>query len=191
MTDIDRSTIDGLLRGEGTAYTAVIKTLQGPVYRFALRLCGSSSAAEDITQETFLAVWQGIGSFRWKSRFTTWVFGIAYRQVLRRQEKRDVETVNLEEWHEDDASDLCSVIHEADECRRIRRTVYALPNPYREAVCLVQLEGLSYREAAEVLQVPVGTVKSRMNCAFKLLRERLESEAIRDEMRESESLYGR
>ncbi len=191
MTDIDKRTIAGLLRGDDAAYVAVINAMKHPVHRFALRLCRDSATAEDITQQTFLAVWQSIGSFRWRSKFSTWVFGIAYRQylLLRRQGEHAVETVPLEEWHEtDDSPDIGSVLVAEDERARIRRAVYALPDPYREVVCLVYLEGFTCREAAEVLDVPIGTVKSRINGALKILRERLgESEDLADEKRQPES----
>ena len=191
MTDIDRRTIDGLLRGDDAAYVAVINALKYSVHRFALRLCWDSATAEDITQQTFLAVWQSIGSFRWRSKFSTWVFGIAYRQylLLRRQSEHAVETVPLEEWHKTDgAIDLNSALVADDERARIRRAVYALPNPYREVVCLVYLEGFTCREAAEVLDIPIGTIKSRINGALKILRERLgESEDLGNEERQPES----
>jgi len=191
MTDIDRRTIDGLLRGDDAAYVAVINALKYSVHRFALRLCRDSATAEDITQQTFLAVWQSIGSFRWRSKFSTWVFGIAYRQylLLRRQGEHAVETVPLEEWHDrSDQSDLSDLVAQTAEWERIRRAVYALPNPYREVVCLVYLEGFTCREAAEVLDVPIGTVKSRTNGALKILRERFgESEDLADEKRQPES----
>lgn len=193
MTDIDKRTIAGLLRGDDAAYMAVINALKHPVYRFALRLCRDSATAEDITQQTFLAVWQSIGSFRCRSKFSTWVFGIAYRQylLLRRQGEHAVETVPLEEWHQSDrsdVSDMSDMVLQNAERERIRRAVYALPDPYREVVCLVYLEGFTCSEAAEVLDVPIGTVKSRINGALKILRERFgESEDPADEKRQPES----
>lgn len=192
MTDIDKRTIAGLLRGDDAAYVAVINALKHPVHRFALRLCRDSATAEDITQQTFLAVWQSIGSFRWRSKFSTWVFGIAYRQylLLRRQGEREVETVPLEEWHDrSDQSDLSDLVAQSAERECVRRAVYALPDPYREVVCLVYLEGFTCREAAEVLDVPIGTVKSRINGALKILRERLgESEDLGNEERQPDNL---
>jgi RNA polymerase sigma factor (sigma-70 family) len=176
MIDIDRSVIEALGGGEDQAYAAVIDALHGPVYGFLLRLCRDSGLAEDMTQETFLAVWQGIGSYQWRSKFKTWVFGIAYHQHLRHRDKRAVETVELVEWDrpdQSDRSDLSTVVAEAEERALVRKAVYGLPDPYREAVCLVHLDGLTYREVAEVLGIPIGTVKSRMNGAFKLLREKL------------------
>lgn len=191
MTDIDKRTVAGLIRGDDDAYVAVLDVLKRPVYRFALRLCRDSATAEDITQQTFLAVWQGIGSFRWRSKFSTWVFGIAYRQylLLRRQGERAVETVPLEEWHgRSDTLDPSSLAAESAERDRIRRAVHALPDPYREVVCLVYLEGLTCREAAEVLRAPIGTIKSRINGALRILRERLgESEGLGNEQRQPDN----
>ena len=195
MTDIDRSVIEALGRGEDRAYAAVIDALHGPVYRFLMRLCRDSGLAEDMTQETFLAVWQGIGSYQGRSKFKTWVFGIAYHQHLRQRDKRAVETVELVESDMSDASDLSdlsTVVAEAEEHALIRRAVYGLPNPYREVVCLIHLDGLTYREVAEVLDIPIGTVKSRMNGAFKLLREKLgECEVEGDDVRQPEGVPGR
>jgi len=174
MEEIDRSVIEGLRQGDARAYELVIDELHRPVYRFVLHLCGDASASEDLTQETFLAVWQGIGSFQGRSRFKTWVFGIAYRQFLRHRDKKVPQTVTLDEGRdesgcEDPASEVCRT----DESRQVRDAVYALPEMYREAVCLVHLDGFSYREAAEVIGIPVGTLKSRMNSAFQSLRKKL------------------
>lgn len=192
MAEIGPSTIEALRRGEEQAYAAVIEELVAPVYRFLLRLSGDSGTAEDLTQETFLAVWQGVGSFQQRSRFKTWVFGIAYRQFLRYRDKRTVETVPLDEGRDEDLSpDPCALIADMDERGYVRQAVYSLPHPYRAVICLVHFEGLSYREAAEVSDIPLGTVKSRMNGAFKLLREKLGGNEVQGyEMRESESLPG-
>ncbi|HET6454898.1 MAG TPA: RNA polymerase sigma factor [Armatimonadota bacterium] len=176
MAEIDRSVIHALCRGEEQAYALVIDELHVPVYRFLLRLSRDSGIAEDLTQETFIALWQGIGSFRGRSRFKTWVFGIAYRQFLRHKDKRIVETVELVESDLSDPSDLSELVEESQERARLRRAVYGLPDLYREVVCLVHFDGLSYRECAGVLGIPTGTVKSRMNGAFKLLRETLEEQ---------------
>ena len=176
MTDIDKRTVRGLCLGDDQAYVAVIRALREPLYRFALRLCRDRDTAEDITQQTFLAVWQSVESFRWKSKFSTWVFGIAYRQYLtvRRRDEQTVDTVPLEEWYESDHSaDPSAALEESELRDRVRRAVYALPDPYREVVCLVRLEGLTCREAAGVLDVPIGTIKSRVNRAIEILRDRL------------------
>ena len=183
MAEIDRSVIQALRRGEEQAYALVVGELHAPVYRFLLRLSHNSGIVEDLTQETFIALWQGISSFRGRSRFKTWVFGIAYRQFLRHKDKRVVETVELVESDLSDPSDLSELVEESQKQARLRQAVYDLPSLYREVVYLVHLDGLTYRECAGVLGIPIGTVKSRMNVAFTLLRKTLEVQG--DEARQT------
>lgn len=185
MVQIDSKTVEGLLKGEDWAYAKAIDSLQGPVYRFLLRLTSDAGAAEDLTQETFLAVWKGIASFAGKSKLSTWVLAIAYRQYLRWREKHLTIDLPLDdEFDRSPLPDPCTAVQETEERRRIRDAVYRLPNPYREAVSLVYLEDLSYSEAANVLDVPVGTVKSRVHGALNLLRRKLTgTEVDADEVR--------
>lgn len=192
MAEIGPRTIEALRRGEEQAYAAVVNELLAPVYRFLLRLSGDSGTAEDLAQETFLAVWQGVGSFQQRSRFRTWVFGIAYRQFLRHRDKRTIETVPLDEQSDSsDKSDPSDRVIAAADQERVRQAIYSLPDPHRAVVCLVHFEGLTYREVAEISDLPIGTVKSRMNSAFKLLREKLGGNEVEGyEVREPESLPG-
>ena len=176
MAEIDKATVGALLRGEEDAYSAVIDRLYQPVYRFALRLCHDSAMAEDITQETFLVVWQQAGSFKGKSRFSTWVFGIAYRRFLRIRDKRAVQTVSIDEISCESPCDPCEQMQAADLQIRVREALDSLPDIYRHVVFLVQIQGLTYSEAACVLDLPIGTVKSRMNYAFNILRGELGGE---------------
>ncbi|OFX14574.1 MAG: hypothetical protein A2Z18_11290 [Armatimonadetes bacterium RBG_16_58_9] len=190
MVDIDQTVVRSLMAGEDSAYEAVVDSLYESVYRFALRLCGDSATAGDVTQETFLAVWQDIKSFKGKSRFTTWVFGIAYRQVLSACRKQATETAALDRWQEPHSFEPQESLRSVNEALWIRAAVESLPDPCRHVVLLVHVQGLNYREAAQVLNVPVGTVKSRMNNAYSLLRCRLEKadEVVCNEVRQLESL---
>lgn len=193
MTEINRSIVDALVLGDEQAYVKVIDALYQPVYRFLLRNCRDSSTAEDLTQETFLAVWKGVASFAWRSTFKTWVFGIAYRQYLRYMDKKVIATVPLDEDRDEQASHnpTDELWHKYDQSC-IREAIYSLPDLYREVICLIHLDGLCYREAAEVLEIPIGTVKSRMNSAFKLLREKLRRYEVQThEVQQPESLLGR
>ena len=182
MTGLDGRTIEALRRGEEGAFTRVVDVLLPPVYRFLLRLSRDPSVADDLTQETFLALWQGVAKFRGASQFRTWVFGIAYRQFLRHRDRREIETVPFDDaWQQAEAADPETLFLAKGERERVRHAVYALPDLYREVFCLVHLEGLSYREAAQVLGRPVGTVKSRMNVALTLLRQELGGGEERDD----------
>ena len=178
MADINQSTVKALIRGEESGYEAVLDRLYQPVYRFANRLCHDSAMAEDITQETFLAVWQGMESFKGKSRFSTWVFGIAYRQFLRIRDKRMVDTVPIEQSSHANPSDPCEQAQLADLRIRVQKALESLPDIYRHVVFLVYIQGLTYSEAAQVLDLPIGTIKSRMNYAFNILRGELGGEEV-------------
>ena len=178
MAEIGRATIEGLRRGEEEAYVTVVEQLLGPVYRFLLRLCPETGTAEDLTQETFLAVWKGVGSFGGRSKFTTWVFGIAYHQYLRHRDRRSVETVPWEGEEATPQPDPEAMLLQAEARARVQAAIASLPDPYREAFCLVQVAGFNYREAARTLGIPLGTVKSRMNAAYTSLRERLEEKEV-------------
>lgn len=150
--DIDKPTIEALKRGDDRAYKLVLESLSGPVYSFLLRLCRNRSTAENLTQETFLALWRGVGTFKGRSSFKTWVFGIAYHQYLRWQDKRKVETVPInEDCSGGLAPDPSNAVQESEDMRRVRKAVYSLPETYREVVCLVHLEGFSYHETSRVL----------------------------------------
>ena len=188
MKDVAAKVIAAVVRGEDGAYVHVIDALYVPVYSFLRRLTRRSDIAEDLTQETFVAAWQGIGSFRRESRFSSWVFGIAYRQYLRYRDSCSPESMPLDEYVDrEDRSPIGNPYDAEDERLRLRAAVDALPALYAEVVSLVHVNGLSYRETAHVLSLPIGTIKSRMNYAFKLLREILgESEVQDHEVQEPE-----
>ncbi|MCX6345757.1 MAG: RNA polymerase sigma factor [Armatimonadetes bacterium] len=178
MVDIDQSTVNALIEGEESAYAAVIDSLYQPVFRFSYRLCHDSASAEDITQETFLVVWQGIKSYKRRSRFSTWVFGIAYRQYLRIRNKRTTDPLPEEKSSSVNESDPCEQIQIADLQLRVQKALASLPDIYRYVVFLVYIQGFTYRETAYVLDLPIGTVKSRMNYAFNILRGELGGEEV-------------
>lgn len=182
MIEIDGKTVKALARGDESAYAAVVDALYRPVRRFAVRLCGNEATADDITQETFLAVWRGVAAFKGKSRFTSWVFGIAYRQHLLIRNKKEVATVFLD--IDRDGSVEYRSPEVSPESRMVMTVLERLPDLYWEVVFLVHIQGLTYKEASEALDIPVGTVKSRMNAAFNMLREQLsESEELCHVMR--------
>jgi len=174
MAHIDQTIVQSLMAGEHRAYEAVVDMLYESVYRFAYRLCGDSATAADITQETFLAIWENVGSFKGQSRFKTWVFGIAYRQFLRVCEKQKAESRVLDRLRDPGSSGSQAFPWRMDKSLWIRDAVDGLPDVYRHVVLLVHVHELSYREASQVLGVPLGTVKSRMNTAYIMLRSRLE-----------------
>ncbi len=152
------------------------------VTRFARSLTRDDAATEDLVQETFLRAWRHWDTFNHGSEARAWLFTIA-RNTWRKQAPRDARLVAVE----DDTLQALSeserplgapdaVLHalsHTDLGDAIRSAIDALPDAFREAVELVDIEQLSYLDAAEVLDVPVGTVRSRLFRARRLLQEAL------------------
>jgi RNA polymerase sigma-70 factor (ECF subfamily) len=172
-----------LRNGDEHAFTALYRRRQGAIYRFALHLSGSSAAAEDIVQESFLALLREECGFDPKrGTLSGYLFGIARKLVLRNLE-RGRSNVPLEAESDEAAPRELAVIddplagltrHEAIDA--LRRAVQALPRRYREVVVLCDLEEMDYADAAVVLGCPIGTVRSRMHRARALLLEKLHQE---------------
>lgn len=176
----------GLLReGDENAFVALYRRRQGGIYRFALRMSGSESVAEDVTQEVFMHLMRGNGNFdAARGSFQAYLFGIARNQVLRRIE-RDRAYLPIssdEEDHDSPMPEGLIVTHNPlmDLTRRetiesVRQAVLGLPAHYREAVVLCDLHEMSYLEAAQVLDCAIGTVRSRLHRARAILVQRLRS----------------
>ncbi len=155
-----------------------VATHQNRIFRFILKSVTCIATAEELTQETFLAAYRSIYRFRGESRLSTWLTGIALNLVrnhLNRSDEKRKDSVS-EEW-------LLSRIAEKDDphrnyerkefLTRLHDEISSLPAEQREALILVSMEDLSYGEAAEVLNISEGTVKSRVYRARERMRERM------------------
>jgi RNA polymerase sigma-70 factor, ECF subfamily len=176
---LDRTSDDELLArvaaGDASAFTTLFRRRQDAVYRVALLMTGSTAAAEDVTQDVFLAVMHNAGRFEsGRSSVVAWLCGIA-RNHARRRLHRDRRTLPLPEASELDGPamvvqpDPLADLANAAEIDALRRAVLSLPLRYREAVVLCDLQGLSYVDAAQALDCAVGTVRSRLHRARALL----------------------
>lgn len=183
-----------LLRaGDESAFVALYRRRQSGIYRFALRMSGSESTAEDVVQEVFMILMRGDGRYdATRGSFSAYLFGIARNQVLRRFEKdrflaplnesNDETEVALHPSliaHYDPLGDLTR----QETIEMVRQAVQALPVHYREVVLLCDLHELSYAEAATALGCAVGTVRSRLHRARLLLVERLGAQQVALERR--------
>jgi RNA polymerase sigma-70 factor (ECF subfamily) len=171
------------LAGRKDHFEELYRRRQGSVYRFALQMSGSTAMAEDVTQETFLAVLaqearydQGRGSV------AAFLYGIARNMLLRRLERDRRYLPENPEWDEPVfETDLLLDLTRAESIERVRRAVLTLPAVYREVVVLCDLQETSYEDAAAALDCPVGTVRSRLNRARGMLARKLcgAAEAVR------------
>ena len=147
------------------------------IYNMVYHRVGNHEDAQDLTQEIFLAVYKGLPKFRGEASPYTWIYRIALNKINRfLRKKRLMRFLSLEELRPEEENWVVENPHEdplAPLKRAVLRKVRNLPKPFREALMLHYFDGLSYEEVAEVLGVSVGTVKSRLNRARKILAQEL------------------
>jgi len=144
------------------------------LFKFVFRLTRSFSIADELVNDIMLVVWQKARSFRGESKVSTWIFGIAYRQTMRRVSKKKIALAPFADA-EDIAAENGVNLEQEDW---IRHGLHALPEVHQLTVVLVFYLGLSYEETAEVTDCPVNTVKTRMFHARKKLKKLLEESAV-------------
>lgn len=160
--------------GDLDAFGGLFDRYAREVYRVALSLGHRRAEAEDLMQDTFLAALEGIGRFEGRSSFRTWLTAIAFRQSSRHHRYRALRA--MEPFDETQAG--AAAPHETGVRQERRLDVHAmldtLSDDHRAVLVLRELQGMSYDEIAATLQVPRGTVESRLFRARNLLRERFE-----------------
>ncbi len=167
-------------RGDERAFAIIVRTYEVPVYNYVLRLTnGDKALAEDLTQEVFLRVFQGLPRFSLRCKFTTWLFQVTKNRVLdelRARERRPGASVNL-----DDAPPLEVVdqpVERVEAIDALWRSIDALPVDLKMALLLRDVVGLSYNEIADSLEVTLATVKWRIFKAREDVQVALAREGI-------------
>lgn len=157
MQDPDPRTLTRAREGDLEAFEELVRTYQGDLYRFAYRFTRDRALAEDVTQEAFLRAYRFLRSFRGDSRFTSWLFRITRNCAMDALRSRKSYL----------AKEPPPPIGPPDPEARveIETALAAISNEHREPFMLIEVFGLSYQEAADVLNLRVGTVKSRMHRA--------------------------
>jgi RNA polymerase sigma-70 factor (ECF subfamily) len=178
--------VTGLQAGSDDAFDWLVTHYHAAVYSLAYRMLGDAADAADITQEVFLKAFRGIGRFRRGSSLRTWLYRITVREALNHRRwwwRHQREQTSIDAASGDGAAPLTLQSGEATPFEllaarevqaMVRQALSAVPEAFRNAVILRDLEGLSYEEVAEVLEVSVGTVKSRILRGRRALREVLE-----------------
>lgn len=171
--------------GDRQACTDLIDKHYQQVYWYLLDLSKNQEQAADLTQDTFAKAWQALPSFRGDSSFRTWLFAIGRNEFLL-QLRTQGRAPELAEYLDleilpDPAPSAEERYSSSDLAQQVREQVQRLPGKYREVVALHYFARLSFREVAAVLGIPPGTVKSRINQAFALLKEQLETKEVRRE----------
>jgi RNA polymerase sigma factor (sigma-70 family) len=164
--------------GERSAFDELTERWHPPLWKYVRRLAGEDDAAKDVAQDVWLRVLRGIGRLRDGSRLRPWLFGIARRALMDRLRHQYAapagSDIDVAELAADQAVDSFE-----EEIATMEHELARLPATEREVLTLFYLRELSLAEVAEVLNVPVGTVKSRLFRARRVLRRGLDSEGTR------------
>jgi RNA polymerase sigma factor, sigma-70 family len=169
-----------VLQGDVNAFERLVTEYEKGVYAITLRMTGNAEDAADMTQETFIKAYNSLQSFRGDSKFSVWLYRIASNvclDFLRSRNRKQTVSLSVE----DDEGEE-SQLEIADESQSpelllergltrdaVRRGLQALPSDYRQILLLREIQGLSYEEIADTLEIEVGTVKSRIFRARKRL----------------------
>jgi RNA polymerase sigma factor (sigma-70 family) len=162
--------------GERAAFDDLIRRWALPLRRYVQRVVGDSESADELVQDIWLGVIQGIRRLQDPARFRSWLFGIAHRRLMDRLRGRYLAPVGDNEA----ADEIPANLPDPDrslEVRELERGLRRLPPFEREVLSLFYLEELSLAEVAQVLAIPVGTVKSRLFRARNLLRHEITGES--------------
>jgi RNA polymerase sigma-70 factor (ECF subfamily) len=189
----EASLIDRCLSGDDTAFDELVLRYQDMVFNLSYRLLGGHDEAVDLSQEVFLQVYRKLSSFRRDSALRTWIYRIVFNRAKNRQRwwKRRIgemtampleQAESVRHWngnrflasHPGDGAAPDEALERKERSEILRRAIERLPFDQRTILLLKEIEGLSYEEIATTLDLPLGTVKSRLARVRKSLRESLD-----------------
>ncbi|MGH2750421.1 MAG: RNA polymerase sigma factor [Actinomycetota bacterium] len=157
------------------AFETLVRDYQGDIWRLCFHLLGNSSMADDVTQDAFVRAFRFMHRYRGDAKFSTWLFSIARNcardEIRRNQRRRKIADVMVAQPERSEVRTELGI--------EVREAVMGLPMELREPLVMIDILGQSYAEVAESLDVPVGTVKSRVHRARDVVA-RLLSEDLRE-----------
>jgi len=177
----DRDLIAASLAGDSTSFGELVRRYQDRLFNSVLRVCEGAEDAADVVQETFLHAYQALPSFKGDSQFFTWIYRIAFNTAITQKRKQKsalrLNAGELGAFEPADPSEETRPGHAmelAEDERRVRDALQRLSPEHRAVLVLKDMDEMKYEEMAEVLQVPIGTIRSRLHRARLELKEILE-----------------
>ena len=183
----DQVIVERVIKGDLDAFSVLVDRYQDRIYSAVLNYVYNSEDAVDITQDSFLKAYSNIRSFNAGSAFYTWLYRIAVNSAidfLRKRKSKMADSLDDQKYTEvgfepaskDPSTDPVKVVYRGEQVRVMRKAIASLSEKLRSAIILHDVEGLSQEEVAEILRVPVGTVKSRVSRARTELRYLLQKQ---------------
>ncbi len=180
----DDQIIERTLAGETDAFSLLVRRWERPIYGLSLRMLGRDEDARDVCQETFLAAFRNLRKFRGDAKFSSWLYRIALNACHSRLRKQGVAVEHSIDQDDEDGRKLELAdrevepmperLHRDQRAALVRKALQALPAEMRQVIIMKEYEELTFAEIAEVLQIPVSTVKSRVYTGLQQMRARLE-----------------
>ncbi len=184
----DEALVRRSLDGDRWAFTEIVDRYKGPIYNVAYRMLRQREDAEDVAQEVFLHVYRALDKFDLEQRFSPWIYRIASNLCLDKLRKNKNVTISLDAPLAEDrglyrqipdaAEGPPELAANAETRREIQAAIDALPEKYRLIVILRHTRDLAYEEIAEAMDLPLGTVKTRLFRAREFLRRYLEGQRM-------------
>lgn len=180
----DHRLISDCLQGKTAAFGELVRRYQDRLYNTVYRLVGHADDAHDVVQETFLSAYQALDTFKGESLFFTWLYRIAFNTAVSLKRKKKV-ALHITTGRDDGAGEPMDVsefsqpglaLERSDQERRIHAALQQLSADHRAVLILKDMEGQKYETMAAVLQVPIGTIRSRLHRARLELREILRND---------------
>lgn len=174
----DGALVASALGGNSDAFGTLVERYDRAVYHLAFRTMRDAEEARDIAQEAFFKAYRSLRTFKPGAKFSTWIFAITYHACCDRlARKKRFSNEELPDWA-DTAPGPEQTAIALDEASRLRMAIEALPEKYRTVITLYHLQGRQYEEIAEVLELPMGTVKTHLFRAKEHLRRLLNAQAM-------------
>jgi RNA polymerase sigma-70 factor (ECF subfamily) len=175
----DVQLIDDCLRGDSASFGLLVRKYQDRLYNTLCHVVGSREEAEDVAQEAFVQAFVKLASFQRNSAFYTWLYRIAFNTAVsrsrRKRPQRSVDAAReaLGEEPMDTTEEVTERLLREERATQVRAALEELSEEHRSILVLREMEGLCYEEIAEVLELPVGTVRSRLHRARSQMRDQL------------------
>ncbi len=175
----DAQLIDQTLAGQTEAFGELVLKYQDRLFNTVFHVVGHAEDARDIVQEALVQAFIKLETFRRQSAFYTWLYRIAFNTAVSHQRRRRP-TVSLDRAREyanldppDEEDDPAESLERKERCRQVRQAIAQLAEDYRGVIVLREIDGCCYETIAEVLDLPIGTVRSRLHRGRLQLKERL------------------
>ncbi|MBS3818182.1 sigma-70 family RNA polymerase sigma factor [bacterium] len=182
--DDDKKLVQKTLDGEKRAFEMIVRRYQKPLFNYIQRMVGNRELALDLTQDIFVKIYSSLDSYRFQYKFRTWMFKIASNSLIDYFRKKRIDTFSYEQKEKRDSPSTFQIPDDEDSVvktfelsnlrKRIEQALEKIPPQMRELFVWRHINEFSYKEIAEIKEMPVGTIKNKVFQAKEMLRRLLE-----------------